>query len=43
MRGLVTTYRAEIEWLATAPGVYGAAGRATLEDRLHRAGVRPQG
>ena len=39
---LMTTYVAEIEQLVTAPALHGAARRATLEDRLQRAGLRPQ-
>lgn len=38
---LVTSYMAEIERLVTAPGLHGAARRATLEDRLRRACLRP--
>ena len=39
---LVTTYVAEIERLITAPGLHGAARRATLEERLQRACLRPR-
>ena len=39
---LVTTYVAEIERLITAPGLHGAARRATLEDRLERTCLRPR-
>ena len=39
---VVTRYMAEIERLITAPGLHGAARRATLEDRLQRACLRPR-
>ena len=39
---VVTRYMAEIERLVTAPGLHGAARRATLEDRLQRACLRPR-
>ena len=41
--GQETTYRAQVEGLATRSRVHGAAWRATLEDRLLHAGTRPQG
>ena len=39
---VMTSYMTEIERLITAPGLHGPARRATLEDRLQRACLRPR-